>query len=246
MQEIDNILSVIIFFTLLFLILSGLIIIIIFRNQKIKETHTKAIFESIYLTQEEERSKIAMDLHDDLGSNLIGIKLNLENLIHSNDIQALKNCISSSLSYLSDAIQTTRLTSQTLMPQTIKIYGLANAINDLVKRYKNSITINLICDIEDRFSQIIEINIYRIISELISNTIKHASANKIDLYIQKEGSILYISFVDDGVGFDFTSMVKTSSGLGVNNIVNRVAFLNGTIQYIKDSGSTFTIFIPIN
>lgn len=246
MQEIDNILFAMIVSTSIILLMSGLSIALIFRNLKSKEEHKKAIFESIYMAQEDERGRIAMDLHDDLGSTLLSIKLNLGDMIHSNDIQSIKDGISSSIDSLSDAIQTTRVTSHTLMPQTLKIYGLASAINDLVKRYKSSIAINLICEIEDRYSQIIEINTYRIISELISNTINHAEANKIDLYIQKEDGTLYLSYADNGIGFDFQTMVNTSTGLGVNNISNRVAFLKGTIQYIKDSGSTFTIFIPIN
>lgn len=246
MQEIDNTLFAMILSTSIILLMSGLFIAIIFRNLKSKEEHKKAIFESIYITQEEERGRIAMELHDDLGSTLLGIKLNLEALNHLKEPEAIKNGVADSLLQLSDAIQTTRLTSQTLMPQTLKNYGLACALNDLIKRYSNAIAINMICELEDRFSQIVEINIYRILSELICNTIKHAKATKIDIFVQREGNHIYISFADDGTGFDYHSMNRNSKGLGVNNINNRVAFLKGSIQYLNNSGSTFTITIPIN
>lgn len=246
MQEIDNILFAMIVSTSIILLMSGLFIAIIFRNLKGKEAHKKEIFESIYLAQEEERSRIAMDLHDDLGASLLSLKLNMEELIHITDIKILRNGLESTLIGLSDAIHTTRLTSQTLMPQTLKTYGLTSALNDLNKRYRNSLTIDLISEIDERYSQIIEINIYRIISELITNTIKHAKATKVNIKIQMEMKNLRISFTDNGVGFDYNASIKTSTGLGINNIKNRIAFLKGNIQFSNNSGTNFIITIPIN
>jgi signal transduction histidine kinase len=246
MQKIDNTLFAMVVSTSIILLMSGLFIAIIFRNLKVKENHKKSIFESIYLTQEEERGRIAMDLHDDLGATLLSLKLNMEELKYINDTQALRKGLETSLNVLSVAIHTTKLTSQTLMPQTLKTYGLSSALNDLIKRYRNFLTIDLIIEIDERYSQIIEINIYRIISELLTNTIKHAKATKVSINIQKETNILRIFYADNGVGFEYHTLINVSTGLGINNIKNRIAFLKGNLRFFNNSGTNCIFTIPIN
>ncbi len=241
MQEVDNILFAMVVSTSVILIMSGLFIAIVFRHLKGKVAQKAALFESIFIAQEEERGRIAMDLHDDLGSLLISLKLIFEDLSQSNDIVYLRSGISSSINSILEAIQITRLTSHTLMPETLKKYGLRSAINDLLQRFNKTIIIEFESNLECRLPQIMEINIYRILCELISNSIKHSKATSIMISIFIVNNEIKVSYTDNGTGFDFLETIKSTTGLGIVNIKNRVEFLKGKIQHRNSDGSSFLI-----
>jgi two-component system NarL family sensor kinase len=196
------------------------------------------------LAQEEERSRIAMDLHDELGNTLLSIKLRYSELLQLNEIDKLREGINESLILLTEAIQITRNTSHALMPETLNKYGLNSAINDIENRYKKSIEISFKSNIKQRLSQILELNIYRIINELISNSIKHANANFLIIELMIYEKELILKYSDNGVGFDYYQMINESKGIGVSNIKNRVNFLKGQINFEKENGSNFIIIFP--
>ena len=231
--------------TSIIIVLCVLFITIIFRHLKYKVDQKKELFESIYIAQEEERSRIAMDIHDDLGSLLIGLKLNLQELLHYDNELVVKSGIENALIEVSNAIKITRLTSQILMPDTLKNYGLDSAIKDLIKRYSAAILIDYQNEVDQVLPKFLEINIYRIISELFTNTIKHANATTIFLNISEEMQNLRIAFQDNGIGFDYFFMLNDSPGIGINNIKNRVTLLKGEIIYLNKNGSSFKINIPL-
>jgi signal transduction histidine kinase len=221
--------------------MSALFIAIVFRHLKEKVAQKAALFESIFIAQEEERGRIAMDLHDDLGSLLISLKLNFEDMLQSNDLAYLKTGIGSSVTSILEAIQLTRLTSHTLMPETLKKYGLKSAINDLIHRLNKSLDIRFVDNYECRLPQILEINIYRIICELLTNSIKHSNATIVKISISKINNQIWVNYSDNGSGFDYFDALNNSSGIGISNIRNRVEFLKGNIQYRNHDGSNFLI-----
>lgn len=241
MQEIDNILFAMVVSTSVILIMSALFIAIIFKHLKERVAQKAAVFESILIAQEEERGRIAMDLHDDLGSLLISLKLNFEDMMQSNEIDYLKSGISSSVTSIMEAIQLTRLTSHTLMPETLKKYGLKSAINDLIQRLNKSLDIKFVDNYDCRLTQILEINIYRIICELLTNSIKHSNATIVKISISRINNQIWVNYSDNGTGFDFLEAINKSTGIGINNIRNRVEFLKGNIQYRNHDGSNFLI-----
>lgn len=245
MQEIGDTLFAMIVSTSVVVLLSILFISLIYRHLKYKAIHKKELFESIYIAQEEERNKIAMDLHDALGGQLITLKLNLENAKEANNDSVYRKCVIDSISQVKEAIKITRLTSQTLMPATLKRYGLNSAIKELISKFEHSLSVNFEHEIDQPIHHFLELNIYRIISELLTNTIKHSSASTIILRITMEGNIINIVYCDNGSGFDFYSANNLSKGIGLNNIRNRVGFLKGEISFESKSGSCFKILIPI-
>jgi signal transduction histidine kinase len=96
-----------------------------------------------------------------------------------------------------------------------------------------------------RLPFLIEINVYRIVSELLSNSAKHSKATEIRLWVSMEGDFLDLKYSDNGQGFDFESLQKTSTSLGLSNIKNRVSFLNGVLDFDKEK-FVYCIKVPIS
>jgi signal transduction histidine kinase len=87
----------------------------------------------------------------------------------------------------------------------------------------------------------LEINIYRIICELLTNSIKHSNATIVKISISKINNQIWVNYSDNGSGFDYFDALNNSSGIGISNIRNRVEFLKGNIQYRNHDGSNFLI-----
>ena len=103
------------------------------------------------------------------------------------------------------------------------------------------------CLIENRLRSEIEITIYRIVIELINNSLKHSSAKTVRLSVNESGNEVVIVYTDDGVGFDFDKAIKMISGMGLFNIQQRVKSFNGEIDFARSmpTGITYNIRIPL-
>jgi signal transduction histidine kinase len=183
--------------------MSALFVFIIFRHLKYRADAKANLFKEIYLAQEKERSRIAMDLHDDLGSSLLCIKMKLDEIKYhkesTNDIiQELEELII----LTSDAIVKNRATSHLLMPESLRRYGLESSFKDLLKHYDRLFNFTFNCDLSVRLPFLIEINVYRIVSELLSNSAKHSKATEIKLCVSIEGTNLTLRYSDNGKGFE--------------------------------------------
>ncbi len=216
--------------------------------EKEKQLHAT---ESILKIQEDERSRIAKDLHDGLGGLLSSVKYSLndmkENLILKNeDIPAFKR----SIDMLDTGIQELRRIAHNMMPENLIKFGLDVALKDYCKVIDNTkiLTIHYTSFQRDNFftDQNITVTIYRIIQELINNTIKHANASELLVQLSNENKILHITVEDNGKGLDVNSL-STSKGAGWSNINNRLKYLNGTLDINSNpkEGTSINIEIPI-
>jgi two-component system, NarL family, sensor kinase len=241
----------------------GMIVFIIFhqrkviryqmRLQKLEYEQQKTLLNASIRFQEEERQRIAADLHDDAGPLLATARLylteNLVNLDKTSQLQSIYNA----KQIIDDTIQLIRNISHSLMPPTLKNFGLESAVNDLFQKISGSGSLNASCRFHDYRERLIadqELIIFRVIQELINNILKHSNSSFIHLTQNLSGSKLYIRMHHDGKGLtqaDFEKLNKSSGGLGLKNIQSRLKLLQGRIFFEKDMSQTYykvTIEVP--
>jgi signal transduction histidine kinase len=241
----------------------GLIVFIIFHQRKViryqtklqlmEQEQQKMLLNASIRLQEEERQRIAADLHDDAGPLLATARLYLnENLVNL-DKQAQLQSIYNAKQIIDDTIQLIRNISHSLMPPTLKNFGLESAVNDLFQKISGSGSMNASCrfhDYRERLHGDQELIIFRVIQELINNILKHSNASFIHLTQNLNGTNFYIRLHHDGKGItqgDFEKLNKSNVGLGLKNIQSRLKLVHGQIFFEKDMSQTYykvTIEIP--
>ena len=221
--------------------------------QKMEEERQQMLLRASIKFQEEERQRIAADLHDDAGPLLATARLYLnENLIHQEPAVQLQS-IFSAKQIIDDTIQLIRNISHSLMPPTLKNFGLEAAVKDLFDKINGSGVINASArfhDNRERLNDEQELLIFRILQELVTNVIKHSSAGFIHLTQNTQGNTVYFRIHHDGKGIlqqDYDKMEHDSKGLGLKNIQSRIRVLKGKIFFEIDSTHTYykiTIEVP--
>lgn len=258
--------NVLFFGTIGMLILAiGLVVFIVFHQrrvikyqmqlQKMEEEQQQILLNASIRWQEEERQRIAADLHDDAGPLLATARLYLnENLVHQ-DINTQLQSIYNAKQIIDDTIQLIRNISHSLMPPTLKNFGLESAVNDLFQKISGSGTINASCrfhDYRNRLRPEQELLIFRVIQELVNNILKHSNASFIHITQNLNDSKFFIRIHHDGRGItqnDFDKLNKSASGLGLKNIQSRMRVLQGNISFEKDMSQTYfkvTLEIPVD
>jgi signal transduction histidine kinase len=241
----------------------GLIIFIIFHQRKIiryqlqlqrlEQEQQKLLLNASVRLQEEERQRIAADLHDDAGPLLATARLYLtENLVNQDKATQLQS-IFQARQILDDTIQLIRNISHSLMPPTLKNFGLESAVNDLFQKISGSGSINASSrfhDYKERLKSEKELLIFRIIQELVNNILKHSNASFIHLTQNMHGDFFILRMHHDGRGIvqnDFEKLNKSNIGLGLKNISSRLRVAQGRINFEKDQSQTYykiTLEIP--
>jgi signal transduction histidine kinase len=191
------------------------------------------LIEAVIETEEKERRRIASDLHDGLGPLLSASKLYFQAYIDAKDI-AGKNDIETKLKYIiENAIADTSRISHNISPHILENYGLITALENFISDI--SISKNIKFDISfenlERFDMKTELTIYRTISELINNTIKHAKASLISIKIFVSIDMLNIIYEDNGIGFSVKEKINEKTGIGLINIENRISFFKGNVIF---------------
>src|SRR5215470_2221827 len=233
----------------------GLIVFIIFhqrkviryqqRLQRLEQEQQKMLLNASIRLQEEERQRIAADLHDDAGPLLATARLYLnENLVHQ-DINTQLQSIYNAKQIIDDTIQLIRNISHSLMPPTLKNFGLESAVNDLFQKISGSGSMNASSrfhDYRERLQAENELIIFRVIQELVNNILKHSNASFIHLTQNTSGNKFFIRLHHDGRGItqnDFNKLNKSNVGLGLKNIQSRLKVLHGRIFFEKDMSQTY-------
>jgi signal transduction histidine kinase/Tfp pilus assembly protein PilF len=200
--------------------------------------------DAVMEIQEQERKRIAEDLHDSLGHLLSTAKLNLQALPEDQRLLCAPT-----LQLLDQASSEMRDISFNLMPQTLEEEGLIPALYELADKIKKSSLYDIIVQVHDmhqiELDKQTKFNIYRIVQEAVNNILKHANAKEINIQLIKQDDHLSIMIEDDGKGFD-TALTK-KGGRGLRNITARSEWLHGsiTIDSTPGKGTTISIVIPI-
>lgn len=241
----------------------GLILFIIFhqrkviryqlRLQQLEQEQQKILLNASIRLQEEERQRLAADLHDDAGPLLATARLYLnENLVNQDKATQLQS-IFQARQILDDTIQLIRNISHSLMPPTLKNFGLESATNDLFQKISGSGSINASSrfhDYRERLKPEVELIVFRIVQELVNNILKHSNSSFIHLTQNNHEGMFILRIHHDGRGIvqtDFEKLNKSNIGLGLKNISSRLRVAQGRIFFEKDPSQTYykvTMEIP--
>jgi two-component system, NarL family, sensor kinase len=206
-------------------------------KQRIVELETKqqlTATEAVLKGEEQERTRLAKDLHDGLGGMLSGIKHSFAS-IKGNMVMTSENSrtFQRSLDMVDNSIKEMRRVAHNMMPEALVKFGLDAALKDYCGDINDSGALQInykgIGIEKDQIDQSKAIAIYRIIQELTNNIIKHAKAKSAIVQVINTDNKLNITIEDDGVGFD-KAILNNIKGIGWANIYNRVEFLKGTIE----------------
>ena len=201
----------------------------------------KYLLSKLIETEEKARKQFAADLHDDLGPTLSSIKLHLGLLEHSKNPDKSGETLKIANDLLSEAISKMRIIANNLMPRLIENYGLESAVNSFVNTIpkQGAFSVNFTSNLNGRrFPKQIELHFYRIVCELINNTIKHAGATVATAKLNFSRSQLKLTYTDNGKGYKVEDINKMTSGMGVSNILQRVSVIDGKIQFLDKKGKT--------
>ncbi|MEO8583114.1 MAG: ATP-binding protein [Flavitalea sp.] len=198
-------------------------------------------------TLENERKRIVADLHDELGPLLAVVKFQVSSLntIDPRDVTVIEKAGA----HLDKILERIREICNHLMPQVLLRKGLVIAIEEFLadQGERANVEISYQFDEPDIPAQA-EVHIYRLMQEIIHNSLKHAEAKKIDVILKQEGKNLLIKVSDDGHGFVMSEMLKSSTGHGLKNIIHRVDILGGQVFLESEpgKGTVYKIEIPNN
>lgn len=223
-------------------------LISVVRNIQDRKELEQRVFDVMIETEERERQRLASDIHDEVGPLLSSLKMYIEML---NESSKNKDFIKSKLQNLvKETITNVREVSNALSPNVLIQYGLISALNSFFKNQKEIIDIEFNSNLTvERFGIKIETVYFRIIKELVNNTIKHAQANKIGIELKYADNQLILLYKDDGIGIEDKLRTKyKQQGLGLSNIDNRVKTINGnySISSGKNEGFTFELSVEVN
>ena len=197
--------------------------------------------------RENERKRIAGDLYDSLGPLLSAVKLNISSV--ETESSTDRDILEKTGGYLDEIIGSLRRISHELLPNTLERKGLLEAIREFIShvRYRQAVNIQLYVVKEFRVPKEKEIHIFRMIQEIVQNTIKHADAHNLQIgFSEEEGHLLCLT-KDDGRGFDKEKVLAGSSGLGLRSLESRCEILNGvlTLDSMPGAGTNYFIRIPV-
>lgn len=200
--------------------------------------------------EEQERTRLAKDLHDGLGGMLSGIKYSFHSIKSSLGLNTKNTtAFERGMDMLDTSINEMRRVAHNMMPETLVRFGLDTALkdfcNDINLTGAVKISYQSIGMAGFKLEQTAAIVVYRIVQELINNTLKHSSAINAIVQLSKMDEKLSITVEDDGCGFD-SAILKTAKGIGWANIQSRIDFLNGTLDVQPTKGKGTYVHIEIN
>ncbi|HNS29055.1 MAG TPA: sensor histidine kinase [Tenuifilaceae bacterium] len=215
-----------------------------------RETEKKFLAVTIQ-AEERERSRISKDIHDGLGPLLSTIKMSISALKKGWDKPNAAKILDNVDVITNEAIKSIKDISDNLSPHVIENFGLVKALNNFIQKINATKTIKI--HFADKLNNYrphndIEIVLYRVICELISNTVKHAEAKNIYIALNHDGKSMYMDYQDDGVGFEVDSLFKPQAkGMGYYSIFSRIKSINGEVvtNSSSEKGTRIIISIPL-
>lgn len=239
-----------------------IILVLVYRNfrqrnrlqeEKILKLETEkqlSAAEAVLKGEEQERSRLAKDLHDGLGGLLSGIKYSFTSM-KENLIMTPENArvFERSLDMLDTSIQEMRRVAHNLMPESIFRFGLDAALNDFCSGINESGVLKITYQSfglgDAKPDHAISVSVYRIIQELVNNILKHAQARQALVQVTVSGNLLLVDVEDDGKGFD-AGKIDGNKGIGWGNIQSRIGYLGGKLDLKSNPGEGTIVHIEIN
>lgn len=210
----------------------------------------KMFLKAIIQTEEKERKRFAKDLHDGLGPLLSTVKMSVSSLAQLEHDQASNEIVRNTEIIINEAIKSLKEISDNLSPHVLNNFGLLRALRNFVNKINVTkvIYINLESNLGDeRFDSDMEVVLYRVLCELMNNTIKHAKAKKIDISLVKEDKNITIVYKDNGKGMNKSKLTERpgARGMGLSNIFSRINSLKGEIIIDSEAGKGMMVTIKV-
>lgn len=245
------------------LLLVSLIIFIIYINKRrraeqeaelhkqqlnqIKQDQQLKIYNAMLEGQEQERKRLATDLHDGLGGMLAGVKLKLSEIADENTRADDNSQMRAAIRQLDDSVQELRHIARNMMPETLLRYGVEMALKDLCDSLRTKcLQIEFQSyQLDKDMKQSVQISIYRIVQELLANAVKHGNPTNILVQCSQNKERIFITIEDDGKGFDKESLAY-KQGMGLSNVQNRVNYLKGKMDIQSQPGEGTIVNVEVN
>lgn len=213
---------------------------------KQQELSARAVIEA----EEDERQRIARDLHDGVGQMMSAAKMNLSAFEAEMKFENKEQQVSFEkiIGLVDESCKEIRNVSHNMMPNALLKNSLASAIRDFIdKMDKKTLQVHLYTEgLDERLDSNVETVLYRVIQECVNNVIKHADASTLDIAVVKEKDGISATIEDNGKGFDMTGIEKFT-GIGLKNIMTRVEYLKGTVDYDSSpgQGTVVALHVPL-
>jgi signal transduction histidine kinase len=233
------------------IIVSGFILLLLRNQQKLTAEKNKRLEEQIYHnmqllrsvieSQEAERTRIGRDLHDSVGGALNGLRLSIDRIVKEQQSVDYK-------SQINGIISSVRTISHNLSPEILTIQSLSDAIEEFCYNLDTHSGLSVFFTLEgentlDTLNLTASTAIYRILEELIANTIKHANATHVDVTIIAEEDLLLIDYQDNGSAMSASN--ENKKGRGLQNIESRLQIMRGVCTTSVNPGYHMKIYIPV-
>lgn len=222
------------------------------RAEQARREAEKKVLNAIIQTEEKERRRFAKDLHDGLGPLLSTVKMSVSTLSLMDQDPSRKEIIANTAYVIDESIKSIKDISNNLSPHILNNFGLASAIKDFCNNIDSKVLqINFESNIfNKRFDENIEVVIYRVVCELINNTMKHAKAKNTDINLSFQHKTILVTYSDDGIGFDVNAVIGENpsvTGMGYSNMITRINSIKGKmdVESSPESGTKVLIRVKL-
>ncbi len=212
-----------------------------------RQLTSKRILSATLRTEEKERIRFSKELHDGLGPLLSSARMSLSSLTQTGRPESEMEIIANTNHVIDEAIRSLREISNNLSPHVLNEFGLGRGVGNFISRcaamhdMKIAYTTNLR---GERFDTDVEVILYRVICELINNSLKHSGATEAVLDLAYDGRSLALDYSDNGKGFD--PHADNGAGMGLANISSRINTLNGSLDISSSKGSGMRAHIKVD
>lgn len=220
--------------------------------QAAENRHQKELLNASMEVAEEEREKIAKNIHDDVGTLLNVIRLQMTKLSrNASDIAKTEELVKESLSMVDESIQTVRGIAHDLMPPTLVKLGFDKGIAEMCRQINASGQVKVEATVETHERRLlprVELQVYRAVREVINNILRHSKAAAIHVTVRTTEESLGVRIQHNGVGISdevVTQLTQSEKGVGLKSIQSRVQLVNGNIQYLQKGQSDSEIIIEV-
>jgi len=218
------------------------------QEQQLKQQDilTKAIVDA----EENERKRIASDLHDGVGQLFSAVKMNLTGLFERIKMEREEDqfLAENTMALVDESCKEVRTISHQMMPNMLLRSGIASDLKSFIEKIDaDSLQVTLeATGFKNKLESNVETMLYRVIQETINNVIKHAKATRLDILLTRNEDGISAKIADNGIGFD-TAQIGQATGIGLKNIATRIEYLKGSISYnsVLGGGTTVNIEVPV-
>ena len=207
----------------------------------------RRILNTVLRTEEKERLRFSKDLHDGLGPLLSSAKMSVSALAADKTDERSREILRNASYVIDEAIRSLREISVNLSPHILKDFGLARAVSNFIGRLPHSgMRIHFSTNLHaERFDADIEVILYRVICELINNSIKHSGAAEASVSLIRIDSLIRLDYRDNGCGFE-TGWVEQQEGMGIANIRSRISSLKGDFTLSSSPGRGMKALVEVH